>query len=366
MKKNIISEVFFLRAIACLSIVLLHSISEVSDSGEGWIGAIRLLLAFGTPAFIIISEIVLANAYPSHTPKGFLKKRLLFIAIPYLSFVILYSLQDLFTLSGKGNAAAHFFKNFVISLFLGESPAYFVLIIFQFYLLHILFTRHVFNRFKPSWIVVLAGVVNVLYLAFFNLTSPPDNAIALYMWERFYRIPFLGWLFYFVVGYYLGKNYAVFLSQLNRLKYYVFALVPLTGFVSIYLLEQNIVPTLSSKRFDLILFTLSMAFMLLILASKFKTIPAFFVKISQYSFGIYLLHPFVLSVSERFLMFENNLVRFVVLFAITLGGSVITIALINRFPWGSYIVGRVGIGLNGKKAVKQPSRVSNRSLQASE
>ncbi|RAP73576.1 acyltransferase family protein [Paenibacillus montanisoli] len=365
MKKNIINEVFFLRAIACLSIVLLHCVTKIYESDGGFIDALRLILSFGTPAFIIISEIVLANAYPTQTPEGFLKKRILYIAVPYLCFVLLYSLQSTFSLSGDGNEAS-LGLNLASGLLLGETPAYFVIIIFQFYLLHILFIRHVFNRFRPLWIVVTAGVVNVMYLAFFNLISPPSNEIALFIWERYYRIPFLGWIFYFVIAYYLGKNYAAFLNQLNRFRYYIFALVPLTGFVSIYLLEQNIIPVLSSKRFDLIFFTLSMAFTLIILASKFKTIPAFFVKISQYSFGIYLLHPLVLSVGERVLVFDNSLVRLVVFFVFALAGSMIAISLLNRFTWGSYIIGRIGIGLSRKNAGNPNLRLPNRSLHASD
>ncbi|SEO63757.1 acyltransferase family protein [Paenibacillus sp. OV219] len=349
MARATLKEVFLLRAVACLSIVFLHTFSQVYDGDDGWVGRLRLLLTFGTPAFILISEIVLANAYPSHTPNGFLKKRLRYIAIPYICFVIIYYLQTMFSSDGERGASSIVIQ-FFYSLFLGETPAYFVIIIFQFYLLHIFFVRHVFNRFRPQWILIIAGMVNILYLAFFNLVSAPDNSIGEFIWLRFYRMPFLGWIFYFVAAYYLGKNYSAYLKRLNQYRYYIYALVLLSGIASNYLYERGIIPVITSKRFDMIFFTISTVLMLLIVASKLRTIPSFIVKISQYSFGIYLVHPLVLSIFDHFITFHNSIIGAIITFAVVLGGSIGAIVLLNRFPWGSYVIGRIGIGLEMKRS----------------
>ena len=59
MAKTALKEIFLLRATACLCIVFLHCVTQVYDIEDGWVGTLRLLLSFGTPAFILISEIVL-------------------------------------------------------------------------------------------------------------------------------------------------------------------------------------------------------------------------------------------------------------------------------------------------------------------
>ncbi|SDX08056.1 acyltransferase family protein [Paenibacillus sp. CF384] len=345
MGKVSLKEVFLIRTVACLSIVFLHSV----DVADGWFfGGLRLLLSFGTPAFILISEIVLANAYPTHTPHGFLRKRLRYIAIPYTCFVIIYSFQNTFATGGNGDISAlvvNLFKGFV----LGETSAYFVAIIFQFYLLHMFFVRYVFNRFRPQWILLIAGSVNILYLAFFNLISPPNHPTAIYIWDTFYRMPFIGWVFYFVVAYYVGIHYMKCLDWLRRYQYYIYTLVALTGLTAIYLLVSDIIPVISSKRFDMIFFTLSTVFMLLIIAAKLRVMPSFIVRISQYSFGIYLIHPLVLFVVDHFLDLPNNMIGASILFIFALGGSMGTVAVLNQFSWGSYIIGRIGVGLDLKR-----------------
>ncbi|SEP15565.1 acyltransferase family protein [Paenibacillus sp. OV219] len=361
MGKARIKEVFLLRAVACFSIVFLHSFSQVFGEDYGWIGALRLLLTFGTPAFILISEIVLANAYSSHTPKGFFKKRLRYIGIPFLCFVIIYNIQSMFSSDGVRDVPG-MIKQFVFSLLLGETPAYFVLIIFQFYLLHMFFVRHIFNHFRPQWILITAGLVNILYLAFFNFVSAPDTQLANFIWLRFYRMPFFAWVFYFVVAYYLGKNYNTYLKRLLQYQYFVYVSVLLSASASIYLMEQGILPVITSKRFDMIFFTVSSVFMLLILAAKLKAIPSYIVKISQYSFGIYLFHPLVLVVCEHILPFHNSIIGLSIIFALALGGSMGAVATLHRFSWGSYIIGRIGIGIDMKHPNEQKTNERTQSV----
>ena len=61
-KKIYLNEIFMLRAVACLSIVLVHSlavaqsgISNISDYLDIVVNSVRVLLTFGTPTFVFIS-----------------------------------------------------------------------------------------------------------------------------------------------------------------------------------------------------------------------------------------------------------------------------------------------------------------------
>src|SRR5690625_7052799 len=64
--------------------------------------------------------------------------------------------------------------NFLIrvsrNIFLGESSIYFVLIIFQFYLLHMLCSKYL-NRLSPKIVLPVTFVINFAYLGFFNFVD---------------------------------------------------------------------------------------------------------------------------------------------------------------------------------------------------
>lgn len=92
-----VKEIFVIRFISCLSVVLLHAISMVlmvradmlGDTVFRVVESFRTLLMFSTPAFIFISEFLLAHAYPGGVPEGFLKKRFKTIFIPFLFIAVL-------------------------------------------------------------------------------------------------------------------------------------------------------------------------------------------------------------------------------------------------------------------------------------
>lgn len=86
-----IKEIFMIRCISCLSVVLLHIISmvlmlqaEALANISHTVDSFRTLLMFSTPAFIFISEFLLARSYPDRVPDGFLKKRGKVIFVPFL------------------------------------------------------------------------------------------------------------------------------------------------------------------------------------------------------------------------------------------------------------------------------------------
>ncbi|WP_269758464.1 acyltransferase family protein [Thalassobacillus sp. C254] len=68
-----------MRAIACLAVVVIHSVNitltnyehTVSQFEEYFLIAVRFAAFFGTPAFVFISELLLARSYPNKVPHGF-------------------------------------------------------------------------------------------------------------------------------------------------------------------------------------------------------------------------------------------------------------------------------------------------------
>ncbi|GAE25115.1 hypothetical protein JCM9140_1088 [Halalkalibacter wakoensis JCM 9140] len=138
MEKKHLHEISFLRAIACLSIVLLHSIVwgmeyvgfllNLPDFSERFLDSVTIFLYYGTPTFIFITAFILGYSYKEKRSisKGFLSKRLKFILIPYIFMGFMYA-SPYALLSFEQFALKSF-----LNIFIGDFHAYFVLIIFQF------------------------------------------------------------------------------------------------------------------------------------------------------------------------------------------------------------------------------------------
>ncbi|WMT42378.1 acyltransferase family protein [Paenibacillus sp. D2_2] len=112
MERKMNAEMFVLRSIACLSIALLHALYRVYDADTPWVELVGLLLTFGTPVFVFISQFVLSYAYPDRVPEGFWRKRVKYILLPYIFFGTLYAgLKGVDMASSQG---FHFFNPFGI------------------------------------------------------------------------------------------------------------------------------------------------------------------------------------------------------------------------------------------------------------
>ncbi|MBY0214409.1 MULTISPECIES: acyltransferase family protein [Priestia] len=342
MNKSITYEIYWLRFISCLAVVGIHSISSgfVQVSGDN-LGSIEYLLyvaqmglMFGTPAFIFISEFLLAKSYKNGLPKGFLFKRVKFLLIPYIVMAILYA----FIFVEEPNARSiliHSFRN----IFLGDFVAYFVLIVFQFYILHMILHKNL-KQWNPKVVLLTTLLINILFLGFFNFVPSPDNDLLGYLWRRGHWLIFISWLFYFSLGYYCGIYYEKIAKNLSKYKFLLFSLPPIL-LVAVVILRYLGLPSItSSKRVDIIFYTTSIIFLTLFIASKIKHTPKFVLLINKYSFSIYLLHKLVIDTVGP--LSNSVLIHVVLTFIIGLVFSIITAYLINLLPFGEFIVGRPG------------------------
>ncbi|MDQ0088613.1 membrane-bound acyltransferase YfiQ involved in biofilm formation [Paenibacillus anaericanus] len=360
MERKMNTEMFVLRSIACLSIALLHALYRVYDDGNTpWVESIGLLLTFGTPVFVFISQFVLSFAYPNGIPAGFWKKRIKYILLPYIFFGALYAvLKGLDMASTEGipllQASWYYLWR---HLLLGDFHGYFILVIFQFYALYTLFQTYA-KRFTPRTMLIVSFLINVLYLGFFNLTQPGDSVAAQYIWDKMYWIFSPGWIFYFTVAYYLGRNETWFREKLKQYRLAVYTLPILTGALVLFVNGQGWITAHSSKRIDMILFTLSMILFLFSIASSMRKVPRVLEWSSRYSFGIYLLHPLLLAMFVKlpssFGLQNLGLFSVLLQFVLCVVGSAILMNIANRIPGGAFVVGRVGIGMNRGKKPKAP------------
>ncbi|PEB39724.1 hypothetical protein COM49_00285 [Bacillus pseudomycoides] len=353
--KNKVSEITILRSLACLSVVLIHAISRSSanfaseNTIDVLVSYLQLLLMYGTPMFVFISEFVIAYNYRDKVPNQFILKRVKFILLPFICMGIFYAAKSNYT-NGFHAILVQSIRNIV----LGEFHGYFVLIIFQFYFLHIIFNK-IEKFFSPKFVLIFSLLINLIYLGFFNFIQPFDIPYANDIWYYYSWLPFPGWIIYFFIGYYAGGHYEYFKTWLNKNRKWIISSWILTGIIVILFQHFNILTVTSSKRVDVLLFTISTILVLFHIASKIKHVPKFLLLISQYSFGIYLLHPFFQWTISNMIL--AKIPQFNTLFGtisidmlVGILCPIPAVYLLNKTKIGPYIIGKIRV--NSKQKLK--------------
>src|SRR5699024_1458623 len=113
--------------------------------------------------------------------------------------------------------------------------------------------------------------------------------VADYLWGPGYWLPFVGWFFYFVLGFYCGKNYYTLMKILRNK--WILAL-PVISLIIMLLMNKYFLIDQDSKRVDMLVYATSVIFFIMYIYSNIKMIPNVVVFISNYSFSIFLLNMF--------------------------------------------------------------------------
>lgn len=325
-----VKEWNLLRAVACMFIVLLHSTTN-TGSAIGYPSIenyhlYRLLLCFATPTFIVLSEIIIANKYKNNLPSGFFKKRIKFIIAPFISFAII----DAFVVNYLSASEVNI-NNKIISNLLGNFEGYFILIIFQFYILHYLIIRF---KISVEKLLPISIIIMILHLYILYSDIPFVNE-----YRSELKLPFTAWFGYFTVAFLIGKQYEKISYYLKEYKWLTLIFV----FFSVYLVYMTYTAgntQISSRRIDLFPLSISITFAVIAwgqILPNFKIINL----ISNYSLGIYLIHwqiqKFIAPYTANFL--HSTSTRVIGLFIISMAISIIIIKIISLIPFGTYIVG---------------------------
>ena len=362
MNKKVIEEIFLMRSIACLSIVLLHALARSFLDKNGIVESISLLLTFGTPTFVFISEFILARSYPNQLPSHFWSKRVKYVLLPYLLFGTFYAGSKGFELALSSDVSfiSAFLSYWWKHLLLGDYHGYFILIILQFYGLHFFFHNYL-KRWSPKLVLPISFIISALYLGYFNFVPAVQTSIGQYIWNQFYWIPFIGWLFYFTLAYYSARHYQVFISRLTSYTKVVVMAPILFGGACILLYQNDIFSKISSKQIDIVFFTTSMIFLLYLVGNKLKKVPDLFVFISQYSFGIYLFHPFFMAVIYVLIsqvpIQIHSLMETVIYFSISIILSISSTYVLNKLPYGYFLSGKIGRGRQEHAEKRKPTHL---------
>lgn len=338
--KNQLFDIYLLRALGCILVVLVHVSAVYYYEHDGWDDVtffINQISRFGTPLFSLISGFLLFLQVRNRgfDFKRFLTSRFTKIFIPFVIwslfyFVLMYYYEGVNPLLlGK--------KRFIIDFVFGNAfyHLYFMSIVFQFYLVFPLLR---FIQSKLVWIFALLGSIAVNYY-FLNYYTPGS-------FEGIWRIVFSqraflpNWIFYFIFGGFLSFHWDYLKSFSVRFRWLFFVLTLIVLILAV--VEYKTVGSIPSNRITNminipILTFFFIGFSGLIL--KFEWLKFIFSQIGVLSMGIYLVHPLVLY------LFQHNVPStvwktslFPVVFLVIFIGSILLVKLIHLLPFGGFIL----------------------------
>lgn len=341
MKKKV--ELTYARAIFCVIIVIVHAMTgfvndpHITEFQKRSASYIQVLLFSATPCFIMLSEMLLGMRYSKHIPNNFLTKRVKFILIPYICFA-LFVIVEIYFDPSKNFSMSHLLINILLE---GKFFGWFVLVIFQFFVIHMLFYK-VLDRMKPLIPIVVSLVISFghAFLMYYSTTY-------LEFWNTYYplfnRTIILNWLFYFVIGFYIGKNFDAVMQYVQQKVLYVLGALLLSGLVIAFDFFVLNVTWRESNRFDLFIFTAAFFVLAIYVAKQLSRyhLTALYM-ISEISFFIYLSHQIIIQhISRGLASFVKYPFAFFTLTTIfTLGFCVGLAIILSFFPYVRIVVGR--------------------------
>ena len=350
MEKNWLIEFDYLRFFAILGVICIHvfyfpSVELMNVIGEFTVNPILLSInnyirnssCFGVPLFIAISGFILSlHYYSTFNIPNFLTKRLSKIIPPYLIFSFI-SIVGLAFFTGFPDLITIFDK--LITATANDTLWFFSLII-QFYILYPLIVhlyQFIETQKKVTYLLVICLITQTGVNFLFNIILDP--APNLFLKELFLR-----YVFYFILGIYIQRNYAGIIKFIKTIHPIYF--IPIPVFLSlIHVLPFN-TGTLIQICLELVYIVAMMALLLRISieCTKFSSKPFKFIrKVGLYSFGIYLIHPVINYLVIIFLykigVNYANWYYYLIIFLSLLFFSYTGVHLITKIPYGEYIIG---------------------------
>lgn len=313
-KRKHIQELYYIRAIAALGILIIHATGSFAVYSEFNSKAMYLgifanqFFRFGSPIFMMISGLVLFYNYRSmeeFNAKDFYKKKLLYIIVPYIIWSIIY-----FTYKNFGKALI-FNKEGIVMLIKeilrgsSFSHLYFITLILQFYIILPLFIKFLIKpmKKKPIKLFVSLFILQAIILVYGRYFRDFSATGLLGFFNIYYWKSIFGWFFYFLVGGILGIHYDKIVEFINNNIRPIFLFYIVTTFFYLgqvyYSIWKNsgrdFYDNFGSIRPETLIYAIcTMPILIWItrkMVGKFPIAKTF----GTYSLGIYFAHPIILE-----------------------------------------------------------------------
>ncbi|WP_217586469.1 acyltransferase [Lentibacillus saliphilus] len=345
-KRKIFQEISFIRSVASLCIVMVHVTAgyyhENGNTFDLFTRFLNQITRYGTPAFAIIGGFLLFNQSinKNFNIRKFIKSRFTKIVIPFLVWSFLYlflkSLYGLYRfpkLSTKNDIL-----DFLYFFLTGQSNyhLYFICIVIQFYLLFP-FIQTIKSKDKIVFFTFIAFFVNYFFVNF-NIDIG-EGLLNEFINDKVFL---LHWIFYFLFGGVLVLFWDRLINWIKKNQNFSLTL----GVIIIIsgIIEYNLSGWVTSNR-SINMINLPFLFIALIgVYHKLSTtnkVRNVIIELGNLSMGIYLVHPmilFFLRTYDYFNFFYNHTLFLPIMYVFVLAISVVIVRLINRLPFGSYIV----------------------------
>lgn len=331
--------IFWMRAIACLSVVMIHTITttfyKFDMPNHGYLLRLfQLLILYATPMFVFISEFLLAKQYKTKVKEGFIKQKLLTLGIPY----ILINL-GLAYVYGHPHDFKDYLKSVEFMMFHGGTLTYFIVIIFQFYALHIFLAKYLV-KLNPFKIIVMSLIITTFYWGIRTFVTPSSVVYLNWIWQREGWMICIGWLSYFFLGFYMGYYYKELMQNIQKYTIHIVSSVVIVTCIVIINYLSGFLTLVDSKRIDTPIYVTIIILLFFLIASYTKYVPKFFVFISNYSFSIYLVHYFI--VHRLGMLHHHPFLNVIFTFTLTVTFAICITYVVNLWKYGKYIVGGIG------------------------
>jgi len=367
MAKSRVKELDFMRAAAMLMVVLLHvSAAYVAyspvDSKVFYLGLIlnqwsRICL----PLFVFVSGFGLFYKYGQNNQlnlKDFYLRRLYTVFVPYLVWSFIYMIfRDIF------NQSFYFigvpFKDAFLSYLSWtfkeniHTPIWFVLLIVQLYLIFPVTINPLSRIKKPLQSIVIHSLLFLILIIYFCYFMVMSGIYIIDWLQKYYCVNLFGWYFYFILGGIVAQNWAkfkeVYLNKYIITLLYVIstALVITEAYFGFLKYGQSHLGVYTSTRPTVLInsiFAIPLIYMLGQRIMKWDKLYCFFMNMSKFSFGIFFVHPQVLTVVKKIVgriygTYTTRVTQLIMVFILTMVCSYIFCYIVDKTPFRTILLG---------------------------
>ncbi|NDP20690.1 MAG: acyltransferase [Paludibacter sp.] len=349
-KSNKIQYLDTLRTFATLGVIIIHITSALVNMtwnrniGYWWIGNIvESAMRFAVPMFLLLSGATMLGK--EYKLSEFYKRRLMRVLVPFLFWMIIYWIFRWTMLPPKQQPHEFYATlHWAVTLFLKEGISkhfWYIYMILCFYLL-IPFVGKVLRKCNNT--SVLFVLITWVLLAF-ALRKMPIN---MYGWAGDYGSKLLSYSLYFgylVLGFYLNRISLPW-GRMRLPAIVIFILTVAVSSVVTYLLSFDThklnMSIYSYLSVNTIVQTIALFICIKELKIDNKIVSWTQIKISNYSYGIYLVHIIVIGILFRqgiYWNFAHPIFSLPLLMVLVLVISFGIIWLLRKIPMGKYISG---------------------------